>query len=159
LGMPFAVYSYDKPVPPDGHGKASIEVVSVGQHTAECRVIAPPPADEPILEDDLVGNILLSRMKSKKPRIIVIGEFDTDYDGSYAPAGYEKVVAFIGRFGGELVDDIDATTDYVIRGKRPEGSPGKPTTATDPTAPTRLRRASRDAAFYDHVIRQAGALA
>ncbi len=160
LGMPFSVYSFDKPVPNDGHGKATIEVTSVGQHTAECRVITPPPADEPILQDDLVGNILLSRNKNKKPRFVVIGEFDSDYDGSPDPGAYDKVVAFINRFGGVVVKDVDATTDYIVRGKKPsaaDAAVAKPT-EKNPIGPTQARRAERDATFYDRCIRQGQAL-
>lgn len=158
LGMPFAVYSYEKPVPPDGHGKATLEVVGVGAHTAECRIVTPPPADEPILEDDLVGNILLSRMKSKRPRFVIIGDFDSDYDGASDPAAYDKIVAFVKRFGGDVVEDVDATTDYVIRGRRPDAGPAPAGGARDQTAATKTRRAAKDAVFYDRSIRQGQAL-
>lgn len=160
LGMPFSVYSFDKPVPNDGHGKATIEVVSVGQHTAECRVTTPAPGDEPILEDDLVGNILLSRNKNKKPRFVVIGEFDSDYDGSSDPGAYGKVVAFINRFGGVVVNDVDATTDYIVRGKKPSASDAAVARPSEknPIGPTQARRAERDATFYDRCIRQGQAL-
>ncbi|MCK6455897.1 MAG: hypothetical protein L6Q92_05135 [Phycisphaerae bacterium] len=162
LGMPFAVYSFSKRVPVDGRGKATIEVVSVGPHTAECRVVSPPPADEPILEEDLVGNILLTRNRDRRPRFVVVGEFDIDYDGVDDPVGYDKVSAFIERFGGELTDKVDATTDYVVVGRRPS-APTAPTGADrarrDPTAPTRARRAARDAATYDAALEQALLLA
>jgi len=160
LGMPFSVYSFNKPVPTDGHGKATVEVVSVGQHTAECRVTSPAPADEPILEDDLVGNILLSRNKNKKPRFVVIGEFDSDYDGSTDPGAYDKVVAFINRFGGVVVKDVDATTDYIVRGKKPSPSDAAVSRAGEknPIGATQARRAELDATFYDRCIRQGQAL-
>lgn len=164
LGMPFSVYSYDKKVPIDGRGKASIETVNVGPHTAECRVVTPPPPEDPILEEDRVGNILLSRTRARKPRFVVLGTFDVDYDGTTDPLGYDKIAAFIERFGGERAETVDATTDYVIVGRRPETAalPPKPTgtrSATDPTAVTQRRRADRDAAFYDQSIEQAMLLA
>jgi len=158
LGMPFSVYSFGKPVPPDGHGKSTIEVVNVGPHTAECRIVTPPPVDEPILEDDFVGNILLSRTHARRPRFVVIGDFDSDYDGAMDPAAYDKITAFIKRFGGEVVDDVDASTDYVVRGHRPEAAKGTTTAAKDQTAVTRARRAAKDSVFYDRCIRQGQAL-
>ncbi|MFO0972625.1 MAG: hypothetical protein U1A27_04170 [Phycisphaerae bacterium] len=163
LGMPFAIYSFDKRVPIDGRGKATIEVVSVGEHTAECRTVTPAPPDDPILEEDLAGNIVLSRNRSKKPRFCVLGTFDVNYDGTYDAADYGKVVSFIERFGGVVVDEVDAETDYVVRGRRPDpaaavtgkSAPGD----TDPAAVTKVRHATRDATHYDKSIRQATALA
>lgn len=154
LGMTFSVYSFGKPVPVDGRGKSTLEVVSVGQHTAECRVVTPAPPDEPILEDDLVGNILLSRTRAKKPKFVVIGNFDTDYDGTPDAAGYEKIIRFIERFGGQVVDEVDATVDYVVRGRQPEAPKATAEARRDPMAPTAGRRAARDSIAYDRAVRQ-----
>jgi hypothetical protein len=161
LGMPFAVYSFGKRVPVDGRGKATIEVVSVGEYTSECRVVTPPPADDPLVEEDPVGNILLSRNRARKPRFVVVGTFDIDYDGVDDPLGLDKVVAFIERFGGEIVDQLDARTDYLVVGRRPSDTepPAMRGAARDPTAAARRQRAARDAAYYDQTIRDATLLA
>lgn len=163
LGMTFAIYSFDKRVPSDGHGKATIEVVGIGEHTAECRVVTPAPPDDPILEEDLAGNIILSRTRGKKPKFCILGTFDVNYDGAYDVSDYGKIVSFIERFGGVVVEDVDAETDYVVRGRRPDPStvtaarvaPGD----TDPAAVTKGRRAARDAAHYDRSVRQGTVLA
>ncbi len=156
LGLSFAVYSFAKPVAEDGRGKATIEVVSVGPHTAECRVMTPPPAEEPILPEDLVGNILLARSRARLQRFVVVGSFDIDYDGVDDPLGYDRVAAYIRRFGGEIVPDVDATVDYVVVGRRPTGVAGSPDpTRLDPTAVTAARRGARDAQHYDGSIEQA----
>lgn len=119
LGLTFAVYSGVARVPSDGRGKGLIEVVSVGERTSECRVISVPSPDDPILEGDKVGNIVLSRDRSKKQRFVVIGRFDTDFDGTPDLRGADAVKALIRRFGGEIVDRVDASTDYVVLGTEP----------------------------------------
>lgn len=119
LGMTFAVYSALERIPEDGRGKAHIEVVSVGRRTAECRVTTPPSPDNPLLEGDLVGNIILSRDKSKKQRFCIVGQFDIDFDGQVDVRGAEAIAALVRRYGGEVVDRVDAMTDYVIVGLEP----------------------------------------
>lgn len=119
LGLTFAVYSGVARVPSDGRGKGLVEVVSVGERTSECRVISVPSPDDPILEGDKVGNIVLSRDRSKKQRFVVIGKFDIDFDGTPDLRGADSIKALIRRFGGEIVDRVDASTDYVVLGTEP----------------------------------------
>ncbi len=116
LGMTFSVYSVDEQVPSDGRGKANIEVVSVGDRTAECRVTSPPSPDDPILDGDRVGNIILSRTKAKKPQFVIVGGFDIDYDGTVDIRGREAIAALVKRYGGEVVDEVTPMTDYVVVG-------------------------------------------
>src|SRR5262249_11142517 len=95
LGMTFTVYSADERVPIDGRGKASIEVVSLGRKTAECRVTAPPAPSDPILEGDRVGNIVLAREKGRKPRFCIVGGFDVDMDGTVDANGSTVVASLV----------------------------------------------------------------
>ncbi len=122
LGMTFSIYSADERVPADGIGKATVEVYSLGERTAECRVTTPPSPDDPILEGDLAGNILLSRNKAKKPQFCIVGRFDVDYDGQLDARGRDAVVALVQRYGGEVVPSVTALTDYVIVGAAPGSS-------------------------------------
>jgi hypothetical protein len=119
LGMTFTVYSADERVPIDGRGKAAIEVVSLGQKTAECRVTAPPSPDDPILEGDRVGNIILAREKGRKPQFCIVGGFDVDFDGSADARGAAMLAALVTRWGGVVVDSVDANTDYLVVGTEP----------------------------------------
>ena len=121
-GMTLAVYGAEGRVPDTGRGKANLEVVSVGERTSECRVVTPASPDDPILEGDGVGNILLSRNVGKKQRFCIVGRFDVNYDGQPDVRGLEAVQAFVRRFGGEVVDSVDATTDYLIVGTPPPDS-------------------------------------
>ncbi|HWL93466.1 MAG TPA: hypothetical protein VNT79_08010 [Phycisphaerae bacterium] len=121
LGMTFSVYSQDERIPADGRGKASIEVKSVDANTSECRVVAAPSPDDPILEGDVVNNIIVGKNRSKKVRFVVVGDFDTDFDGETDVRGREQIVALIQRTGGQVVDEVDAATDYVVLGQPPKG--------------------------------------
>jgi len=138
IGMTLAVYSPDRRVPETGRGKANLEIVSVGQRTSECRVITPPSPEDPILEGDGVGNILLSRSGAKKQRFCIIGRFDLNYDGQPDVRGLDAIKAFVRRFGGEVVDSVDASTDYLIVGTIPPDS--------EPVAPVRAAAANVDEA-------------
>lgn len=119
LGMTFSVYSADERVSESGRGKASIEVVNVGDRTSECRVVSPPSPDDPILKGDGVGNLVLSRIRAKKQRFCVVGEFDVDFDGIADIRGRAKVKSLIERWGGMVVDEVDPRTDYVVIGIKP----------------------------------------
>lgn len=123
LGMTFSVYSADEQVPSDGRGKANIEVVSLGERTAECRVTTKPSPDDPILDGDKVGNIVLSRNKAKKPQFCIVGDFDIDNDGQTDVRGRDAIKALVKRYGGEVVDSVSAKTDYVVVGIEPRGGP------------------------------------
>ena len=121
LGMTFSVYSADERIPANGRGKATLEVRSVDATTAECRVVAAPSPDDPILEGDSVNNILISRNRSKKQRFVVVGDFDTDFDGEPDIRGREQIIALIKRWGGIVDDEVTAATDYVVLGVPPKG--------------------------------------
>ncbi|MHC4715503.1 MAG: hypothetical protein ACYS5V_00900, partial [Planctomycetota bacterium] len=56
-GLPFAVYDKNKGIPEDGKGKAKLVVVDVGPTTCECRIVEPATED-PIVEGDLVANLV-----------------------------------------------------------------------------------------------------
>ncbi len=132
IGMTLAVYTPDRRVPETGRGKANLEIVSVGERTSECRVITPPSPEDPILEGDGVGNILLSRNGVKKQRFCIIGRFDLNYDGQPDVRGLDAIKAFVRRFGGEVVDSVDASTDYLIVGAVPPDSEATPLKRPEP---------------------------
>ena len=120
LGMTFAVYSSDVRIPDNGRGKGHIEVVSVDDMTSECKVITPPSPDNPILVGDGIGNIVLSRLMGRKTRFCVVGDFDIDGDGFNDPRGFDVIRALVTRTGGVVVRTVDASTDYLIVGSKPQ---------------------------------------
>ncbi len=119
LGMTFSVYSADQRLPADGRGKATLEVVSLGDRTAECRIISPPAPDDPVLPGDGVNNIVLSRNQARKTRICIVGQFDVDFDGFPDVRGGDKIAALAKRYGAEIVTRVDASTDYLVVGLPP----------------------------------------
>ena len=98
-------------------GKASIEVADVTDTTAECQVTRTVPG-RPIVEGDIIVNIAYER--DRLPKFVVRGEFDLDYDGQPDRDGLETVTAIIQAWGGQAVDKIDETTDFLVVGRGPQ---------------------------------------
>lgn len=115
-GMGFEVYSRTREVPRSLRGKASIEIVAVMDSTAEARVVRSTPG-QPIIEGDLIVNIAYER--NRQPKFVIRGEFDLNYDGEVDFDGMEKIAAMIRRWGGQVVDELDESTDFVIVGQAP----------------------------------------
>src|SRR5262245_58645308 len=156
LGMRFAVYSSDRRLPPDGRGKANIEVVNVGPQTSECRVVNPPSSDDPISDRDYVQNIILARNRSRNQHFVIVGDFDLDYDGRPDPTGLAKVKSYIERFGGEVVDTVDHDTDFVVVGSKPAVAAAAKSGATvDETSGPKDRESQHRGQTYEEAIERA----
>lgn len=116
-GMTFEVYSQ---IPTPGQtvrGKASLEVVTAMPETAECRVTRST-SGQPIIEGDICVNIAYEQGRS--PKFVVRGEFDLDYDGQIDSfGGTERVESIIREWGGQIVDELDESVDFVIIGVAP----------------------------------------
>ncbi len=118
-GMGFEVYSQAVLAPSGLRGKASVEVVTVMEDTAECRVTRRQ-AGKPIMEGDIVVNVAFER--NRKPKFVVRGDFDLDFDGLVDPAGLEQIIGIIRQWGGQIADDLDESVDFVIVGLPPGGA-------------------------------------
>ncbi|MEP0844902.1 MAG: hypothetical protein HRF43_19550 [Phycisphaerae bacterium] len=116
-GMNFAVYSRHRGVPPDGKGKASLEVVQVFDTTSECKVTSTT-AGEPILEGDIVANPVFDR--NRQFNFVVAGNFDLDFDGRIDDPAGQEVARLIEAWGGKVVKTVDTRTDFVVLGAAPE---------------------------------------
>jgi hypothetical protein len=107
----------DTPSPgPVVRGKASLEVVTVRPDTAECMVTRSTPG-QPIIEGDIVVNLAFER--NRKPKFVVRGSFDLNYDGVIDANDIERVSALIRDWGGQVVAELDETTDFVVVGVAP----------------------------------------
>lgn len=124
VGMRFEVYSRTREPTRQLRGKASLEVVTVMEDTAECRV-SRREAGQPIIDGDIIVNIAYER--NRQPKFVVRGEFDLDYDGIPDADGPEQVRSLIREWGGQVVADLDESVDFVVVGQ----SPGVPTFADD----------------------------
>lgn len=120
VGMGFEVYSQTREAKDNLRGKASIEVLTVMNDTAECRVSRVSPG-QPIVEGDFVVNVAYE--KSRKPRFVVAGDFDLDYNGVVDFEGGEKIKAIIREWGGQVAENLDESTDYVVIGLAPQVPP------------------------------------
>jgi len=128
-GMGFEVFSRTHEPRQGLRGKASIEVATAMQNTAECRVTRATPG-EPIVEDDVCVNIAYER--GRLPKFVVRGEFDLNYDGTVDFDGIERVTAIINQWGGQVVPELDETVDFVVIGARPQApeiASGEPVSA------------------------------
>ncbi len=118
VGMGFEIYSQTREGSGGLRGKASMEVATVMEDTAECRVTRRTPG-QPIIAGDYVVNIAYER--NRKPKFVVQGEFDLDYDGIPDPDGVEQVANLIRQWGGQVVEELDQSVDFVVVGQSPGG--------------------------------------
>jgi uncharacterized coiled-coil protein SlyX len=118
VGMTFQVFSQSITQMRDElEGKASIEIVTLMESTAECRVTRQTPG-QPIVEGDIIVNIAYD--KARKPKFVVVGDFDINYDGIVDADGVERIEAIVRDWGGQVVRELDETTDYVVVGVGPQ---------------------------------------
>jgi len=115
-GLSFEVFSPFGERANGFRGKASIEVTAVTEDTAECRVTRQTPG-RPIVEGDLIVNIAYEPKRA--PRFVVRGEFDLDYDGVADLDGVERIESMVRAWGGQVVDQVDQSTDFVVLGLGP----------------------------------------
>jgi len=117
-GMTFEVFStVESESRGDFRGKASVEVTAVMETTAECLVTRETP-NRPIVENDVIVNIAYEQ--NRLPKFVVRGEFDLDHDGETDWNGVANVSAIIQAWGGQVVNKIDETTDFVVIGMGPQ---------------------------------------
>lgn len=116
VGMGFEIYSQTRSAARSLRGKASVEVVTLTENTGECRVIRTTRG-QPIIEGDIVVNIAYER--SRKPKFVIRGDFDLNYDGLVDFDGADKIRGIIRQWGGQVVPELDETVDYVVIGVAP----------------------------------------
>jgi hypothetical protein len=124
-GMTFQVYSKFEGVPKLDNGtdtlnmpkgKASIEIINVGQNSSQCRIIYTTPGMT-VSQGDLCVNVVYDR--NIKPVFFVYGKFDMDQNGVATEGEAEVVKNLITRWGGRISDKINIDTDFVVFGKEP----------------------------------------
>lgn len=124
-GMTFQVYSKFEGVPKLDNGtdtlnmpkgKASIEIINVGQNSSQCRIIYTTPGMT-VSQGDLCVNVVYDR--NIKPVFFVYGKFDMDQNGVATEGEAEVIKNLITRWGGRISDKINIDTDFVVFGKEP----------------------------------------
>jgi cell division protein FtsL len=115
-GMTFSVYSAVRGIPADGQGKATLEVVALFPTTSECKITNQTPG-EPVLAGDIVANPVYDR--NRRFNFTVIGDFDLDLDGTIDDPGGERVSRLIRQWGGKVLGQVTAETDFLVLGSAP----------------------------------------
>jgi hypothetical protein len=163
VGMTFEVYDKYTGVPALGAdgtregdmptGKGSIEIVKVGAGFSECRIIRKEPGIS-MVQGDLVVNLVYD--KTQKYNFVVYGDFDMDNDGRTAPGDAEVIRRLITAWGGNVVNDVNVNTDFVVMGVEPKVDAKPP--ADDAVAIAAYQRAQAELDKYLDVRKQAMSL-
>jgi hypothetical protein len=159
LGMTFEVYDDASAIRVDQRtnelprGKASIQVVRVGETTSTCKVIRSVPG-RPVVREDVIANAVYD--PNHQFKFLVHGRFDIDGDGRATEAEAEFIRRQIVEWGGVVVqsNEIPGDLDFLVLGVRPEQPPDLPHNASErEMADWVLRRQAREQ--YDNLFRQA----
>jgi hypothetical protein len=134
-------------------GKASIEIVRVGPTTSEARIIRREKGSGPIVEGDLVSNVVFD--KSTKFRFLVFGKFDLDRNGIATASDAEVVRRLVSEWGGELTNEVNVDTDFVVLGATPELPNFTREEAQDPINAKRLADAQAELEAYNAILTKA----
>jgi hypothetical protein len=160
-GMTFEVYDRIEGVPPIGDinadenlpkGKASIEIVRVGPGSSECHVVMYQPGQQ-MREGDIIANLVYDR--NTKYNFYIYGDYDLDQNGVATPQDAEIVKSLVTRWGGKLIDKINADTDFVVLGKEPVVLVPSKDDANDPIIQAKAQASLAAAEAYQRVKEQA----
>jgi hypothetical protein len=157
-GLTFEVYDRGDGIPPLGEGtrnddmpkgKASLEVLVVGQNSSQCRITRVTQG-QTVSQGDLCANLVYDR--NIKPVFYVYGKFDTDQNNVATDQEAENIKNLIQRWGGKLSDKLNVDVDYVIMGKEPALPPySKEELEQSPIAKQRYDEAVAALKAYDEV--------
>jgi len=163
-GITFEVYDKHDGVPKlaDGtdslnmpKGKASIEIISVGQNSSQCRVIAMQTGMT-LTQGDLCVNVVYDR--NIKPYFYVYGKFDMDQNGVATDAEGEIIKNLVTRWGGKVSEKINIETDFVILGKEPVIPLFTPEELTRPIERDKFEQAKKALEEYNKIRDEAVSL-
>lgn len=127
LGMTFEVYddlSSIRPTP-DGNlprGKASLEIIKVGETTSTCKVTRATPG-RPVLRSDIIANAVYD--PQYKFKFLIHGKFDVDNDGRASEAEARYLESQVIEWGGTVVtgETIPGDLDFLVLGQLPTEPP------------------------------------
>jgi hypothetical protein len=160
-GLTFSVYDKVTGIPAAGdpttdanlpEGKASIEVIRVGQNSSECRIISQKRG-EVLSEGDLIVNLVYDR--NVKFNFLVFGNFDLDQNGVATAGDAEVVKRLITQWGGRVVDTLDVNTDFLVLGAEPVVPPFSREELEDPINKAKYDSAIAEEQAYQDLRTQA----
>jgi len=115
------VYSDAASVKPDQNGdfppgKATLEVINVGDNSSICR-IKNETRGNPVVNGDVIVNPLYD--PNKVYTFLLYGNFDANGDGVSTPGERADLQAIIESWGGKVVDELGGNVDFLVLGERP----------------------------------------
>ncbi|MHC5003673.1 MAG: hypothetical protein ACYTJ0_11160, partial [Planctomycetota bacterium] len=110
-------------------GKASLEVIKVGDTTSTCKVVRAVPG-RPVVRGDVIANAVYD--PNYKFRFLVHGKFDVNGDGTPTELEADYIRSLIEDWGGEVYrgDDLPGDLDFLVLGSEP---PLPPPLRADPS--------------------------
>ncbi len=129
VGMTFGVYSQAGDLRPDidtgeyQPGKADIEVISISEDSATCRIVRSSLGN-PVVRGDVIANPVFDPNKTYV--FVVQGDFDVNGDGVPTPQERDDLAGLIERWGGTVVPDIRGDVDFLVLGSPPVQPPVPP---------------------------------
>ena len=155
-GMTFSVYTDASSVKPDKSGeyppgKATLEVINVGESSSTCR-IRNESRGNPVVAGDVIVNPLYD--PNKVYTFLLYGNFDSNGDGLATPNERSDVQAIIEGWGGRTVDELGGNLDFLVLGERP-ALPPKPSADAPVEILQEYIRLSRAIDRYDQLHKQA----
>ena len=134
-------------------GKASIQVVKVGDTTSTCRILRGS-GSRPIVKDDVAANAVFN--PDYKFKFLVHGKFDINGDGKATTGESDFIKSRIKEWGGEVAesDALTGDLDFLVLGVQPPMPSPLPSDATE--AQTLAYTEQRNAReLYDSLFRTA----
>jgi hypothetical protein len=158
LGMTFEVYDDATMLTPDDEGnmprgKASLEVITVGDSTSTAKVTRSS-AGRPVVRGDVIANAVYD--PEKKFLFLVHGRFDVDGDGRPSTEETTYIRSLITNWGGLIAegDEIRGDLDFLLLGVQPPAMPELPDNASNEQVEIWLRgKAALDK--YNQLLRDA----
>lgn len=135
LGMGFEIYENAAAIRPDPRtqllprGKATVQVVQVGDRSSTAKIVRAVPG-RPIGRGDVLANAVYDPNRTFK--FLVHGRFDVDGDGIATEAEAEYLRSLVIGWGGQVVygEELPGDLDFLVLGEEPPMPaplPGNPT--------------------------------
>jgi hypothetical protein len=137
----------------ESRGKASVQVIKVGESTSTCRIVRGSPS-RPVLRDDVLANAVFN--PDYRFKFMVHGKFDANGDGRATDAEADYLRSRVVEWGGEVVEaeTLAGDIDFLVLGAQPPMPAPLPSDATEAqTLSYTEQRAARE--LYDSLFRNA----
>ncbi|MGI9015212.1 MAG: hypothetical protein ACR2GY_13325 [Phycisphaerales bacterium] len=127
LGMTFEVYDDASLLAPDQfgnipRGKASVQVIKVGDTTSTATITRSVPG-RPVVRDDVIANAIYD--PDKVFSFLVHGKFDVDGDGRPSEWEAGEIRTMVKNWGGKVIegDELRGDLDFLLLGVQPHDPP------------------------------------